>query len=497
MALFGAQLILSFIAASVLQKVAPYHSLAEWLIARGNLVRYMYPKDEELKKLAGINQSKGRHRKNRHGQEVRRAADGSIDNSFTVPKNIELDLRLRVIEPFNVVVLRFYTEYRWLVDFSVIAFVVYLLTEAWLYQDGELNLSLIWVAMLSGFTLQVLFSLTALYFTSEEDGERSLCILFGFFFLVVAMAVLIVDERILEFGLNDAHGNFTHDALVFLEQQGFSSKSPISKIAFKFLLALVASFLGAFLAFPGLRYGRMHVDSLKYSADRPFYQLLLHFSFLFPLFVSLLWVKPVARDVLLSPKWAKKLTGRAEPIVSDTTFDLFRIAIIPVMCFIRVLLMTRYLQSYLNMAKEKVDELKKEAGRINSLELQKSVVRVFYYLCVVALQYVAPMLVLLSFTCLLKSTGGYDFGAFNFLYGNSTSSASAAVEPDVSPATPPTSAPDSEAAEQFKLTLTNLRNVFSPVLFRGVFTFLTWWTCTAWFATSVFGVAYYNYTRGT
>ncbi len=89
----------------------------------------------------------------RHGQETRRAADGSIDNSFTVPKNIELDLRLRVIEPFNVVVLRFYSEYRWLVDFSVIAFVVYLLTEAWLYQEGELNLSLIWVAMLSGFTL--------------------------------------------------------------------------------------------------------------------------------------------------------------------------------------------------------------------------------------------------------------------------------------------------------------------------------------------------------
>lgn len=90
----------------------------------------------------------------RHGsQDVRRAADGSIDNSFTVPKNIELDLRLRVIEPFNVVVLRFYSEYRWLVDFSVIAFVVYLLTEAWLYQDGELNLSLIWVAMLAGFTM--------------------------------------------------------------------------------------------------------------------------------------------------------------------------------------------------------------------------------------------------------------------------------------------------------------------------------------------------------
>lgn len=88
--------------------------------------------------------------------------------------------------------------------------------------------------------------------------------------------------------------------------------------------------------------------------------------------------------------------------------------------------------------------------------------------------------------------GGYNFGVFDRLYGNSTGFfGSAVTEPETSPA------PDSEAAEQFKLTLSNLRNVFSPVLFRGVFTFLTWWTCAAWFATSVFGVAYQNYTRGT
>ena len=89
----------------------------------------------------------------RHAPEPKRGPDGSVDNSFTVPKNIELDLRQRVIEPFNVVVLRFYSEYRWLVDFAVVAFFVYFLTEAWLYQEGELNLSLIWIAMLTGFTL--------------------------------------------------------------------------------------------------------------------------------------------------------------------------------------------------------------------------------------------------------------------------------------------------------------------------------------------------------
>lgn len=48
---------------------------------------------------------------------------------------------------------------------------------------------------------KVLFSLTAHYFKVEEGGERSLCITFAFFFFVKAMAILIVTENYLEFGL--------------------------------------------------------------------------------------------------------------------------------------------------------------------------------------------------------------------------------------------------------------------------------------------------------
>lgn len=48
---------------------------------------------------------------------------------------------------------------------------------------------------------KTLFSLTAHYFKLEEGGERSLCITFAFFFFVKAMAILIVTESYLEFGL--------------------------------------------------------------------------------------------------------------------------------------------------------------------------------------------------------------------------------------------------------------------------------------------------------
>lgn len=51
---------------------------------------------------------------------------------------------------------------------------------------------------------KILFSLTALYFHGEEPiGERSLCLVSGFSFFVLAMVVLIADENFLEFGLKD------------------------------------------------------------------------------------------------------------------------------------------------------------------------------------------------------------------------------------------------------------------------------------------------------
>lgn len=50
---------------------------------------------------------------------------------------------------------------------------------------------------------------------------------------------------------------------------------------------------------------------------------------------------------------------------------------------LRLVLMPAYLQSYLNKAYHKMEEMKQEAGRISNIDLQKSVAFIFYYLCVV------------------------------------------------------------------------------------------------------------------
>lgn len=48
-------------------------------------------------------------------------------------------------------------------------------------------------------------------------------------------------------------------------------------------------------------------------------------------------------------------------------------------------------------------------------------------------------------------------------------------------------------SQQFSLTLAGLRSVFTPVLFKGVLSFMTWWLCAVSFATSVVGLVYHSY----
>jgi len=79
---------------------------------------------------------------------------------------------------------------------------------------------MVWCLLVIFFALKLLSSLTVLYFQSEESiGERSMVIVACLVYLLVAMIVLIVDERILETGLEDAYASFNASASKFLTEQ--------------------------------------------------------------------------------------------------------------------------------------------------------------------------------------------------------------------------------------------------------------------------------------
>lgn len=488
MAILGLQLVFSMVMASALSKLLPHYSLARWILCSG-LVRYLHPSEEELRTLSGYTAStaaKGKGRKDGKRKE---------DGPTTYPRNLNIQLESGPIKSMDLLPLHYYPEYHWLMDFAVCGILHYTITEVYyavLKPAAEVNLSMMWCLLVIGFALKVLYSMTAMYFTTEEGGERMMCIVFGFFFLIFAMGILIVDEETLEFGLEPAYFNFSSAANIFLEQQGISSAGPISYIGFKVVLAIFCAFLGAFLTFPGLRLAKMHADALKYT-ENGLLQLLLHTNMIMPLLITLLWVKPMVREYMV------RTNVHGVPIIMDgESFETLRLVFIIAFCLLRLLLIWPHLQAHLNLACERVEQMKKEAGRVTLLDIQKLVVRVFYYLCVVALQYLAPIILLLFCTFMLKTMGDFSLGNAFGIHpdnaGQTYTTASAPAQP--SSGENDTLATIQETAAQFSLALANLREVFSPHFFRGLFSFLCWWICATSFTTSAFGLLYYSYFQG-
>ncbi|XP_077456355.1 transmembrane protein 161B [Stigmatopora argus] len=481
MGVIGVQLVVTMVMASVIQKIIPHYSFARWLLCSGSLRWYQHPTEDELRNLAG--KQKGQKRKDRK-------YNGHIDNKpLTVPKDIDLQLETKYITEVDTLALHYFPEFQWLVDFTVAATVVYLITELYYsvaQPSGEMNISVVWSMLVLAFVVKILFSLTTHYFKLEEGGERSLCITFGFFFFVKAMAILIVTENYLEFGLETGFANFSDSALHFLEHQGLESQGPISKLTFKLILAILCALIGAFLTFPGLRLAQMHLDALNLTTGK-FTQTLLHINFLSPLIMVLLWVKPITKDYIMNPTLGKD----SLPLMAEQTYDTLRLWTIILMCALRLAMMRHHLQAYLNLAKKSVEQMKKEAGRISTVDLQKMVARVFYYLCVIALQYVAPLVMLLHTTLLLKTLGGHSWG---FRSEEVPCTHQTDSVPTSAPIVPPAVEVGARASvAQLSVALVGLKAVFSPLLFRGLLSFFTWWIAACLFSTSLFGLFYHQY----
>uniref|UniRef100_A0A672P0R6 Transmembrane protein 161A n=1 Tax=Sinocyclocheilus grahami TaxID=75366 RepID=A0A672P0R6_SINGR len=470
MALMGVQLVVSLLAVSIMQRMAPHLSFARWLLCNGSLFRFKHPSEGELCALAGKQipkTSRRDRRQNGHGES----------KPLTVPKDIDLHLETAPVNVLDALVLRFFVEYQWLIDFAIYATGIYLFTEGYysvVDASKEVNIASIWCVLTVFFCLRTLYLLMSHYFRSEEGGERSVCLAFGFLSLLIAMLVLVVREDYLEFGLEPGFTSLFDNFEVFAKQHGYEWSVPFTKLSVKLGLAVICAFIGALLAFPGLRLAQTHLDAVQMNADRPIIQILLHVGFLSPLVILVMWIKPIARDFLgNAPMGKTSLT-----LLSSSAFNSVRLWTIVVLCVLRLLLTRYHLQAYLNLAQKWVEQMKKEAGRIAAIDIQRKVTRVFCYLTVVTLQYLIPILLVLFSTLALKSLGDFSWGL-----GTET--------PGVTPApiipTAPPPAPRLEddediedMEEDIQATVAHLtelfaalRGVLTPIFFRGIFAFLT------------------------
>ncbi|RXG51859.1 Transmembrane protein [Armadillidium vulgare] len=310
---------------------------------------YLHPSEEELKIAAGLqkkgkssggggknnNKSSGKN-KNSTSQGANNVSEDPL--SINIPRNISVNLEQSPINPVEVMGLRFYPDFQWLLDFSMCTAVVYSISEVFIYfvPSKEVNLSMLWCMLVIGFSLKVLFSLTMLYFRGEDSGgEKSMVILAFFIYLLIALGILIISEEKLDLGLDSAYASFNRSASAFLKAQGLNSDGPASKVTFKILLAFMCALIGAFYTFPGLRLGRMHWDSLRFCGDRRIRRMVLHGSFLAPIILVLLWVRPISRRYFTEMIFS----GYSQPIMTSATFDVFRVMLVALVGVIRIALM--------------------------------------------------------------------------------------------------------------------------------------------------------------
>ncbi|XP_064031235.1 transmembrane protein 161A [Pogoniulus pusillus] len=475
MAVMGVQVVVSLLAASLMQKMAPHCSFARWLLCNGSLYRYKHPSDEELCALAG----KQRPRSKRD----RRLNGVTEDKPLSVPRDIDLHLDTSPITAVDALVLRYFLDYQWFVDFAVYSTGVYLFTEGYyclVDPQKETNLGVLWCLLTVVFSIKVFLMVLRHYFRSEEGGERSVCLTFAFLFLLLAMLALIIREDYLEFGLEPGLAGVSSDLESILKQQGWEWMVPLAKLAFKLALVALCSFLGACLTFPGLRLAQTHLDALRLAAGKPLRQALLHLSFLAPVLVVVMWIKPISRDFLLHAPMGKQTVQ----IMSDSAYNTARLWAIVGLCLLRLALTRPHLQAYLGLAERWVEQLRKEAGRIPALEIQRKVTRIYCYVSVVSLQYLAPIVLTLHCTLLLKTLGQHSWGLYP-------------EPPPVSPAAVAPQRPAGQGGEDVRVAVEQitgiLGSIFTPLFLRGLFAFLTWWVAACQVVTSLFGLYFHQY----
>lgn len=163
-------------------------------------------------------------------------------------------------------------------------------------------------------------------------------------------------------------------------------------------------------------------------------------------------------------------------------------------------LMPIYLQAYLNLAYDRVEDQKKEAGRITNTDFQRKITSIFYYLCVVTLQYAAPIIMCLFLSFMYKTLGGFSWTWVSNVIPVVEQS-SAIIDDQIVPTTEApfediesiSEASIIQVAQDFHLSLQNLKSVFTQDVYRGLLGFATWWSCFVWFASSSLGMFYQTY----
>lgn len=483
MGVFGVQLVLTMIVASFLHKIAPYYSFGRWVLTAG-LLRYLPPSDKLLrphianpptskttKKKAANQREKILSSPDSTPEEILEAMNydpNTLDQNLAVPKSANIKLETVPITWNDFEQLHFSTDLEFLINLALAAVSVFLLTLVYyLFKPEavamEYNLSVIWLVVLVGYVFKVLGSLTRVYVSDELSHQRSLIIVFTLLLFVCVLGILLVDESVLDFGLDKSHQKITKSLKKLLEgilKHAAKDFQIMPMWTFKIALALLCGVISVALVFPGLRFADMHFNVILLNRA-PLFKTLLHANYIAPMFCLSLWIRPLTQEVIAERSNVNILS------LVEVSYDTFRALMVMCVCVLRLSLARVYFQNYLNTARWKIENLKSEPGRITILNLRKKVSNIFLFYGALGVHYIAPYVILLSVTLMMM------------LSSSSASLSQSVSSADVDPQT--------ENVNVFRYS------GLGTAAFQGCFAFVCWWVCFTNAITSGFGAILREY----
>merc|ERR1712242_66736 len=330
----------------------------------------------------------------------RKKTDQQPKKDLIVPKGAEVPLMFAPVEPNDFTFLHFYEEFVWLIEFSIITVFVVLVTntipEQFKWKGDQftdnLDLSLIWVMLGVLFCSVTLIRLSSRYLGTANAGERSILVMFGSINFVLSLASLSMPSTMFDVGF---------DTLT----EGVERTSKLGLImTFSFMSAL----FGACFAFPGFRTAQMSRDASKNATK--FEKMYHHGAFYAPLLIPLTFYPKLFRNALTDETLdTKKLFDFMPGALDDLTVDRLQLGLIVGAAVWRLVLFRSHLQSYIAVAKDRVEKLRKRDAKCSQPDIAKNVTVVWYYTLVAGLQYLLPSIVMLYLTCLWKSSTGLTF----------------------------------------------------------------------------------------
>ncbi|XP_011403943.1 PREDICTED: transmembrane protein 161B-like [Amphimedon queenslandica] len=400
MALFGFNVVLTMIVASVIHKLGPHYSFGRWFLTRG-LHYYTVPVDSIL---------------------ISHVATHNSETSKKIPKSLPLDssLYLKRIGPipltpmpinYAVILLTFYyKECKWILDLfmavlfvTLVTFVVYIFNPVW--HCSQVNMSSVWIGFIFMYTLIQLYKLSTVYLSSELPKERITLVVLSLFLFVCILAFLPLDGSVFDFKLYLGYIDFINGLLITLTPAVINNTNihtidratVESYVPFKLYLLMIVSigtYVGFVLVFPVLNYTKLHFETVNDSKGLVL-RTLLHINYIFPLVTLTLWFRTIAwNDEALPPN--------AIPVN-----PVYRFLLVIVLCCLRLSLFQLHMKTYLARAKDSLNNLRSTKPRVTVGDFKLKVKSIFSFYGGASLQYFGPVIFLTTIQLLYLISSSY------------------------------------------------------------------------------------------